>query len=281
MLYTLVPYKVIRFLPGDLNQPLIGPETIVPSGVTFPPGWTVFPDVEFPPGWTLTDTPPEGVFPPPVFSPLLPESGGSAPLFVQLFEAGPPRPPGTLISPSSKTITIDCNGVEQLTSSGPDWNTARNYTTYVNHQIITIPNFEFIKVSMDEWGYNIIRTVFRFPLNELPIGANVVSGYFSIMLNLGDGQIACLQPAPNTIWESIDDYIDPGFYPDEIVTLGYDVNEFNLLPDSLAYIKEHAGDKCYFMSREYSYDFLDLSPGMDEIFVAEGYEPKLVLTYLK
>lgn len=94
MLYTIVPYEVIRLLPEGLSQPLISSETIIPSGIEFPPGWIVFPDVEFPPGYTIADPPPEGVFPPPVFSPLLPETGGSAPLFIPPFEPGPIRGPG-------------------------------------------------------------------------------------------------------------------------------------------------------------------------------------------
>lgn len=104
MLYTLIPYEVIRFLPGGLDNPLISPETIVPTGIIFPPGWIVFPDVEFPPGWRLEDPPPPGVLKPPVFSPLLSETGGSEPLFVPPWEPGPIVGSGRLTPPIEEEV---------------------------------------------------------------------------------------------------------------------------------------------------------------------------------
>jgi len=98
VLYTLVPINVIRLLKIDLHHPLIAPEATLPQDLDLPPGWVVFPDVKFPPGWTIKDPLPGGVFPPPVFSPLLPETGGSAPLFVQPWEPGPIKQSGLLTS---------------------------------------------------------------------------------------------------------------------------------------------------------------------------------------
>lgn len=96
-LYTLVPKTVLAVLKIGLERPLISPQATIPPNIEFLPGWVVFPDVDFPSRWNTADPPPPGVFPPPKFSPLLPETGGSTPLFVFPFEPGPPAPPGPRI----------------------------------------------------------------------------------------------------------------------------------------------------------------------------------------
>lgn len=110
-LFTIIPKTVLALLQKGLDQPLIGSEVTIPTGIQFPPGWTVFPDVEFPPGWTLNDPPPAGVFSPPKFTPKLPETGPSGPLFTIPFEPGPPHPPGLIIeSPSLEEQPIYIQG---------------------------------------------------------------------------------------------------------------------------------------------------------------------------
>lgn len=287
MLYTLVPVEVIVLLPNGLGRALISPETSIPTGIEFPPGWVVFPEVVFPPGWTLRDPPPPGVFPPPVFSPLIAETGGSSPIFIPPFEAGPVHIPAP--SPAGATISIDCNGVEQLVNADTDWLTVRDTATGASYTIIAAADCEFVKALYIALSYNIIRTVFRFPLTQLPTGANVTSGYVSIKLFSGDGIRASIQRAPNATWEDPGDYLSFEGDPDGIVTLDFGENKFILTSDSQVYVTTKAGGVCYFISREYDHDFLDSAPLDGEEFTASCYTqyaadpsnwPKLVLTYV-
>ena len=125
---TLFP---IDWNPGD---PL-------PFGVKLPEGYIL------PAGWIPTD-PPNPVYLPGYNPfPLSPDIGGAPPLFVQTWEGGPPRSTGGVISPSEKTLSIECNGVEQLSSAYPVWDEVRNSTTRANHLIIADPTAEFIRAS--------------------------------------------------------------------------------------------------------------------------------------
>ena len=95
--------------PGDTP-----PEgVIIPPGTVFPPGWTpgdtppegviIPPGTVFPPGWTPGDTPPPGAILPPSVSPTPPESGGSPPIYTQIWEPGPIK--GTAgINPSPSVL---------------------------------------------------------------------------------------------------------------------------------------------------------------------------------
>jgi len=92
LLHILLPKQITKNLPKGLNRALIPPGVTLPPGVILPPGSIVFPDVPFPPGWNPGDPPPEGVIIPPGVSPTPTESGDTPPLYVEVWEPGPPHP---------------------------------------------------------------------------------------------------------------------------------------------------------------------------------------------
>jgi len=103
LLHILLPKQVTKNLPRGLNLPFVSPGVVLPPGVELPPGTVISPDVSFPSGWRLENPPPEGVIIPPGVSPTPPETGPTPPLYVEIWEPGPIKGPGGIISkPSAK-----------------------------------------------------------------------------------------------------------------------------------------------------------------------------------
>ena len=106
--------------PGDIQPPgvIISPGTIFPAGWTPgdpPPEGVIIPEgTIFPDGWTPGDPMPEGVIIPEGIS-LTPEDTGAAPpLYVEVFEPGPPhRPAPTAVAAFDPGTLLVTQGLPQ------------------------------------------------------------------------------------------------------------------------------------------------------------------------
>jgi len=161
VLWTIVPERVLGFLGRGLERALVAGGVSLPGGVDLPGGWVVFPDVVFPGGWEVGDALPEGVFSRPRFSPVVPEVGGSLPLFVEIFSGGPIRNvSGSVSGVHRRTFRPEANGDDcvYMAAEVPEFSTTASYGRFGRY----------------DFDYS-CRSGIRFRDVVVPQGASIIS----------------------------------------------------------------------------------------------------------
>ena len=212
----------------------------------------------------------------------------SSNLPIWFFSPGPPNPPAPRSALVEYTTSFSCTGLEMTGNGSADWATARDTLTGAWCVEVEDPTRLFFQCRNYFGDYIFERGIFRFALSALPAGAEMVSGYVSLIVWLVAEGVVCAQRAPTTIWNDVADYLSFEGVSGGDVTTAIGEIQLPLSSGDLAYIKANAGGSCYFMTREYTHDYLNSPPALGENFRAYCYThlaadpanyPTLVLTY--
>lgn len=296
--YSIDPAAVFPpgWTPGD---PLPDGVTLDP-GTVFPPGWTagdplpegvsISAKFVFPPGWTVGDKLPEGVSVGVQQRPAILGSGATPPLYIRIWEPGPPHRPSP--SPETKPVTVE------ITSSIKDgyvrnddavWSTARTAGTgdAVNDSAVNYA--KAIAVAYWSGVYNVYRSFFYFDLSVIPAGKTISEVvlllteliYHDTGVAVFEGtQAATLTTADFDSFESIE-------FASQVFVDGE--NEIELNSDGIQFVQDNIGSEIKFCCRESDYDVGNVAPPASSnrrngCYYANSstaaYRPRLKVTYV-
>ena len=317
LIHLLAPAEITRRLPKALRLALIAPGVDIPPGVTIPDGAVVAPGAVVPPDWTAPDpdpgpivvdpaapSPPDvapspwitwSMFPPIVLEPALQDTGPVPPLYVAPWEPGPPTPPGIHIPAAGETqLTIIGSTSDGLLGTNDlVWATARDTPGSVSKNDFLGYATVTMQGRLQLGSYWCGKAFLYFDLSSIPAGSRCVNvvvaviGYLQAMTQVciqegtqdtplvGGNWHAHTGPRFATItWQS---YSDPDL----------NTNLFDLDAAGRAYVEGQLGGTAKFCLREYTKEFLNITPtgpeaGNGMYFANHGVEkfrPYIVVTY--
>jgi len=272
MVHLLTPKALTKRLPKGLRTALLAPGVEMPPGVDLPPGVVVGPGGEIPAGWTPGDPLPPGAIAPGTAPPGVEATGPTPPAYIAPGEPGPISPPGIHPAPAEVTTVIIGGNPDGYLFIAGSWAYCKAATTAQSGNV-TVAYDQYGQCARDFFGTKYIyRSWYSFDLSSIPAGKACLSATLTLGGYLNAHSTVSIQEGTQgdyLLMSDLQAYAGVGFATATWQVSGAggtNLNEFTFNAAGLSYLQTAFGGRAQLCGREYDHDYLNVSPGMTEVY---------------